>query len=279
MVRQTVKPLRWVVVSDGSTDATNQVVQAYADRHDWIRLLQLPQQRERNFAGKVTAFNAGYDTVRHLTFDIIGNLDGDVSFDDDYLAFLVSKFAQNPRLGVAGTPYREENPIHDDRFKSPTHVSGACQLFRRDCFEAIGGYRPVKSGGIDLIALLAAQAKGWQTQRFDARSCQHHRSVGGGQHANVWRRLLNLGAKDYLLGSHPFFELFRCASQMLRRPYLAGGALMLTGYTWAMLRRMERSMPEDLIEIRQRDQLQRLRVFLKHPLKHLFGPASVATQS
>jgi poly-beta-1,6-N-acetyl-D-glucosamine synthase len=279
MAQQTVKPLRWVIVSDGSTDGTVEIVERYADRYDWIRLVRLAEQRQRSFAGKVTAFNAGYDSVRDLQFDVVGNLDGDVSFDDGYLAFLVSKFAENPRLGVAGTPYREEDPIHDDRFKSPTHVSGACQLFRRACFDEIGGYRPVKAGGIDLIALLAAQAKGWQTQRFDERYCQHHRNVGSGQHANVWRRLLNLGTKDYLLGSHPFFELFRCGSQMQRKPYVFGGSVMLAGYVWAMLRRMERSMPDELIDIRQRDQLQRLKSFLRHPRKHLARPPSAVSQS
>jgi glycosyltransferase involved in cell wall biosynthesis len=236
VVGQTFRPLKWIIVSDGSTDATDDIVAKYVAKHDWIELLRLPERSQRNFAGKVAAFNEGYARVTGLRYDVIGNLDADVSFDEDYLAFLVSKFSGNPSLGVAGTPYREENAMHDERFKNPDHVSGACQMFRRECFEDIGGYRPVKSGGIDLIALLSAQAKGWQTRRFDERSCLHHRNVGSGDISGVYRRLLNRGKKDYLLGSHPIFEIFRSALQMKNRPYIFGGVAMLAGYVWAMVR-------------------------------------------
>src|SRR5713101_9789849 len=140
VVNQTVRPLKWVIVSDGSTDGTDEIVRNYGTKHEWIELVRLPERTHRNFAGKVAAFDAGYARVSELKFDVVGNLDADVSFEADYLAFLISKFTENPGLGVAGTPYREENAAHDDRFKSPDHVSGACQMFRRKCFEDIGGY-------------------------------------------------------------------------------------------------------------------------------------------
>jgi biofilm PGA synthesis N-glycosyltransferase PgaC len=268
VLRQTHRPLRWVIVSDGSTDGTDDIVRTHAARHDWIELLRQPEHAQRDFAGKAAAFKAGCARMAGLKYDVIGNLDGDVSFEADYLAFLVSKFAENPRLGVAGTPYREQNAEHDDRFKSPDHVSGACQMFRRECFEDIGGYAPIKGGGIDLIALLSARAKGWQTRRFDEQYCMHHRNQGTGQHVGAFRRLLNHGKKDYLLGSHPAFEIFRSAWQMKSRPYVLGGVLMLLAYAWAMIRRPERSMPEALIKIRRNDQMRRLKDVLRHPLKH-----------
>lgn len=258
VIQQTVRPLKWVVASDGSTDGTDEIVERYAQQHDWIELVRVPEHASRNFAGKVRAFNAGYARVADLDFEVLANLDGDVSFDETYLAFLVSKFSENPRLGVAGTPYREENAAHDETFKNPDHVSGACQMFRRQCFEEIGGYAAVESGGIDLIALLAAQAKGWQTRRYDERFCFHHRNVGSGNYANILQRLLARGRKDYQLGSHPIFEIFRSMNQMRTRPYLIGGVLMMAGYSWAMLRRVKRTMPSELRTLRQRDQMQRL---------------------
>ena len=270
---QSVRPTKWVIVSDGSTDGTDDIVRNCVVQHDWIELVRLPEHSQRSFAGKVDAFNAGHARVAGLEYDVIGNLDADVSFEEDYLAFLVAKFAENPRLGVAGTPYREENPIHDDRFKSPEHVSGACQMFRRECFEDIGGYQPISSGGIDLVALLSAQAKGWQTRRFDEKVCRHHRNVGSGDHVSVYKRLLNRGKKDYILGSHPAFEIFRSAYQMKNRPYIIGGLLNLFGYVWAMLRHVERTMPEELIELRRSDQMQRLKDFLRHPLESRNGRA------
>lgn len=266
VVRQTVHPCRWVIVSDGSTDGTDEIVSEYVARHDWIQLVRIAERSERHFAGKVDAFNAGFEIVKSMEYEVIGNLDADVSLEDrEYLAFLVQKFSENPRLGVAGTPYLEENAEHNEQFKSPDHVSGACQLFRRACFEEIGGYPPVRSGGIDLIALLAAQAKGWQTRRFDEKACVHHRRVGSGMDSGTYRRLLNRGRKDYLLGSHPLFEVFRSANQVRTRPYVIGGVLMLAGYFWAMLRRTERTMPHDLMMIRRADQMRRLRETLRWP--------------
>lgn len=267
VVGQTVRPVKWVIVSDGATDGTDDIVKSYAAQHDWIELVRIPERAQRSFAGKVAAFNAGYATVAGVKYDVIGNLDADVSFEEDYLAFLMGKFAENPRLGVAGTPYREENASHDVQFMSPTHVSGACQLFRRECFEEIGGYRPVSSGGIDLIALLSAQAKGWQTWRFDEKECFHRRNVGSGDHSGIFRRLLNRGRKDYLLGSHPGFEIFRAAYQMKSKPYVIGGVLMLVGYAWSMLSGVQPTMPDELIELRRRDQIQRLKDVLRHPLR------------
>jgi len=279
VIAQTVLPLKWVIVSDGSTDGTNEIVEKYLPGRPWIELIKLAERPQRNFAAKVAAFNVGYAKLAGLDYEVIGNLDADVSFEPDYLAYLLNKFADYPELGVAGTPYREENAMYDDRFKSPDHVSGACQLFRRACFEAIGGYPLIKSGGIDFIAVLKAQATGWKTRRFEDKFCWHHKSVGSGSHASVWRRLLNHGRKDYLLGGHPTFELFRTAFQMKRKPYVVGGMLMLAGYMWAMLCRVERTMPSELIAIRQKDQMQRLKDVLRHPLKHSSGLIPAAARS
>lgn len=277
MLQQTLLPLKWVIVSDGATDGTDAIVQKYADQHEWIELVRIPEHEKRSFSGKVAAFNAGYARVSGLAYEVIGNLDADITFEADYLEFLISKFAENPSLGVAGTPYREDKPAHDDRLMSPNHVSGACQLFRRKCFEEIGGYMPIGSGGIDLIAVLAAQAKGWHTWRFNEKSCFHHRSVGGGDHSGILQRLLNRGKKDYLLGSHPGFEIFRSAYQMKSRPYVVGGLLMFAGYASSMLRRVKRTMPDELITLRRRDQVQRLKDTLRNPLRLANPPIQRST--
>src|SRR6266849_5774725 len=138
---QTVLPLNWVIVSDGSTDGTDDIVNKYVARHPWIELVRMPERRERHFAGKVHAFNAGYARVKDLDFGAIGSLDADISFDEDYFFFLLGKLAEDPTLGLVGTPFKEgSSPIYNYHFVNIEHVSGACQLFRRKCFEQVGGY-------------------------------------------------------------------------------------------------------------------------------------------
>jgi len=262
VLRQTARPARWVIVSDGSTDGTNAVVAGYAAAHDWIELVRQSARTERDFAGKVAAFNAGYARVKDLAYDVIGNLDADVTVEGDYFAFLMRKFAENPRLGVAGPAYREaDGRTYDYRFANIQDVAGACQMFRRQCFEAIGGYRPAKSGGIDLIAGLSARAQGWQTRTFTEAVCLHHRPSGSAQYTGMSAKL-HKGRKDYLLGSHPAWELLGAVHQMKSRPYVVGGLLILAGYLWGMLRRVERTMPDELIGLRRREQMQRLRGIL-----------------
>jgi glycosyltransferase involved in cell wall biosynthesis len=265
VVAQTVRPLKWVIVSDGSTDGTDDIVTKYLGENPWIELVRMPARHERHFAGKAIAFNAGYARMKDVSYDVIGNLDADISMDADYFAFLMSKFADNLHLGVGGTPYREKNSNSGDQLVDLEHVSGACQMFRRDCFEAIGGYPLIKSGGIDLIAVLSARAKGWQTRRFAEKFCWHHRKMGGAQHTGL-RERVHRGRMDYLLGSHPVWEIFRSVYQMKNRPYLIGGVLILVGYVWTFLRRVERTMPVNLIKLRRSDQMKRLKNVFRRAL-------------
>src|SRR5205085_1260739 len=106
-------------------------------------------------------------------------------FDPEYYSFLVSKFGENPRLGVAGTPFVEDFSAPDRHtyshsFADLRHVSGACQIFRRKCFEQGGGYVAIKGGGIDWIAVTTARMNGWVTRTFLEKVCYHHRKIGTG---------------------------------------------------------------------------------------------------
>lgn len=262
MVAQTVKPLKWVIVSDGSTDRTDDIVKSYLSENSWIELLRLPERRERHFGGKVMAFNAGWERVKRLPYAIIGNLDADISFDSDYFEFLLAKFAENPSLGVGGTPFTEGKGTYDFRFSSIEHVSGACQLFRRECFEQIGGYIPVKGGGVDHIAVITARMKGWNTRTFIEKVTLHHRGMGTAQHGILMARF-RTGAKDYALGSHMIWELSRTVYQLRKRPFVLGGLMLLAGYLWSMVRRLKRPVSPELVRFRQHEQLQRLKKYLR----------------
>lgn len=262
VVAQTVRPLKWVIVSDGSTDGTDEIVTKYLADNPWIELLRMPERRERHFAGKVHAFNAGYARVKDLPFEIVCSLDADLSFDSEYFLFLLAKLAENPELGLVGTPFQDgPNKTYDFRFVSIEHVSGACQLFRRQCFEDICGYKPVKGGGIDHIAVLTARMKGWKTRTFTEKMSIHHRPMGTAERGTFKARF-KTGSLDYALGGHPIWELFRTCYQMSKHPVLIGGLTLLAGYLWASVTRAERPISPELVKFRRSEQMHRLRDFL-----------------
>jgi glycosyltransferase involved in cell wall biosynthesis len=263
VTNQTVLPRKWVIVSDGSTDGTDDIVKKYMARHPWIELLRMPERAERHFAGKVHAFNAGYAKVRDTENDIIVSLDADISFEDDYFAFLLEKLSADEALGLVGTPFRElAGETYDYRFVNIEHVSGACQVFRRECFEDIGGYLAVKGGSIDHIAVITARMKGWRTRTFTERVCLHHRAMGTAGRSLLKSRF-RLGMKDYSIGNHPMWEFVRTARQMTLAPVLTGGLALAAGYLWGVVRQVPRPVSPELVAFHRREQMQRLSRFIR----------------
>lgn len=263
VVAQTIRPMRWIIVSDGSTDRTDEIVRSYTAMHDWIELVRMPEHRDRQFAAKANCFNAGYRLLEPLSFDLVGNLDADISFAPNYFEFLLGRFAAIPELGVAGTPYAEDvNHPERHAYAHPAanleHVSGACQIFRRRCFEDVGGYVPIKGGAIDWIAVTTARMKGWRTRTFLEKVCFHHRKIGTGNQGALMARF-NYGRKAYYVGGHPLWEMLRGSAEMWRRPYVISGLCFLSGYAWAWVTRMDRPVSTELIAFHRQEQISRLK--------------------
>jgi hypothetical protein len=234
-------------------------VTKYAADYPWIELVRMPDRRERHFAGKVHAFNAGYARVKDLPYEVIGNLDADISFDEDYYSFLLAKLAGDPALGLVGTPFKDSSLApYDYRFVGTEHVCGACQLFRRQCFLEIGGYVPIKGGGVDLVAAISARMKGWKTRTFTDKVSVHGRGIGRAKNSALAFRF-NYGVKDYELGVHPLWEFLRSVYQMKNKPFFLGGLSLGAGYIWALLRRTKRPVSPEFVAFRRREQLRRLR--------------------
>jgi poly-beta-1,6-N-acetyl-D-glucosamine synthase len=266
VTHQTYLPLKWVIVNDGSTDSTASRIEPYLAKHAWIELVNLPVRTERNFAAKVHAFNAGQERVNNLDYEVIGNLDSDVSLDPDHFEFLLTKFSQNPRLGVAGTVFREEGYNSEtDSLEGQLHVSGQCQLFRRDCFSEIGGYFANKAGGIDWIAVTTARMMGWKTRSYREKSFFHYRHLGTAERS-VFAAAFSYGEKDYYLGGHPLWELFRVTYRMVKPPYVVEGLALGLGYGWAALRRLQRPISKELMAFHRREQMRKLKEILKNAL-------------
>ena len=267
VVSQSVLPEKWVIVSDGSIDRTDEIVNSYLNEFDWIDFIRMQEHEGRHFASKVFSFNEGYKRVKSLEYNVIANLDADISFGEDYFTFLLNKFSEIPNLGVAGTPFIEEGlQGYNYNFTNIEHVSGACQLFRRECFDEIGGYTPIKGGGIDWLAVTTARMKGWKTRTFTDRTCFHHRKIGTGN-SSILKARFNLGKEDYYLGSHPLWEIFRAFYQLKSKPFLLSGLSLYFGYNWAFITRVQRPLSEEIINFHRKEQLLRLKEIFKKAVK------------
>ena len=267
VTRQTVIPEKWVIVDDGSTDSTASIVREYLAEHPWIELIHMPRRRDRSFAAKVQSFNAGLRRVHGHPYEVVGNVDADTSFDNDHFEFLLARFREDPELGVAGTVFEEDGYRSDtDSFEGQYHVAGQCQLFRRRCFEDIGGYIPHRAGGIDWMAVTTARMRGWKTRSFREKTFFHHRRLGTAERG-AFAAMFSYGEKDYYLGGHPVWQLFRVGYRLAKPPYVVGGLGLALGYLWAAARRTPRPVSAELMTFHRREQLAKLRAIVTSMLR------------
>jgi glycosyltransferase involved in cell wall biosynthesis len=268
VVTQTVLPERWIIVDDNSTDRTAKIVENYARRYPWIELVRQAQGRSRNFASKAHAVNGGLERVNSLQFEIVGNLDADISFGPNYMEFLMQRFSEDPKLGVAGTPFTQDGDYDSskDSFEGENYVSGPCQLFRRECFHEIGGYVPNRAGGLDWTAVMTARMKGWTARSFSEKRFHHYRTLGTAEKGPL-RALFSYGKKDYYLGGSPVWQLFRVTYRMTKKPVLLGGIALFLGYVWAALRRVNRIVSPELMRFHRHEQMKKLRAIFSSLLR------------
>jgi glycosyltransferase involved in cell wall biosynthesis len=261
VVNQKILPFKWIIVDDGSIDNTNEIVKNYKEKFEFIDLVILQRQETRTFASKVRAFNLGFEKVKNLKFDFIGNLDADVTFENDYYEKILFEFQNNSNLGIAGGDrYDLVNGKYEKVIRSSNSVSGAVQLFRRECFCEIEGYKPMEYGGIDAVAEAMARFKGWEVRTFRDIIFLHHRQTGTAQN-KILKSKFNYGKRDYLIGYHPLFEIIRVGSKVFQKPAVVGTIAWLCGYFLATLKKIGRPLPDDFVYKLRKEQLGRLKSF------------------
>ncbi|MEQ8842808.1 MAG: glycosyltransferase [Acidimicrobiales bacterium] len=237
---QTLQPEVWFVVDDASTDTTTETARTAAAACGIDQFVLVRREREdgRSFGAKARAVAAGWDVAREHPGDIVAIVDADVVLPDDYLETVAARFAADPTLGVTGGVYAhpvgsrvllEVPPIH--------HVPGPTQTFRREVWEAIGGYRTLPNGGIDTAANIDARRAGWSTRCIPELVVQHSRRMGTGGGVRPVVAEFRKGRQDHDLANHPLFELGKLARRTVKPPYVVGALARLMGYGWAGLRR------------------------------------------
>jgi biofilm PGA synthesis N-glycosyltransferase PgaC len=260
VLRQTVKPLAWFIMDDGSTDRTAQIVKGFAEANPFIRLHSTGAQSGRSFGSKDVAIKAAYELARPLDFDFVGIQDGDIApKQDDYYESILGKFQDNPRLGIAGGYiYERKGGVWQCRNgNSEDSVAGGVQMFRRSCFEQIGGYIPLELGGEDWLAQIDARAAGWDVTAYPQYPVLHYRPTSSAN--GRWQGLFRAGLMDASFGSHPVFEILKCLRRIGGYPPVLGSLVRFSGYMWWSLRvRKPIIRPEQAAYLR-REQMAKLR--------------------
>ncbi|WP_299410212.1 glycosyltransferase family 2 protein [uncultured Roseobacter sp.] len=237
VVAQTVTPAAWVIVDDGSTDETPQILADYAARHDWIRIVQKPDRGHRAVGpGVIEAFYAGYATIDPGNFAYSCKLDLDLDLPPRYFEILMQRMQENPRIGTcSGKPYvREGGQLISERRGDEMSV-GMTKFYRQACFDAIGGY--VHEVMWDAIDCHKARSMGWIAVSWDDPELrfEHLRPMGSSQ-TSIYTGRRRHGFGQYFMGSDPLFYLATCVFRMRERPFVLGGLAMLQGYLGAWLR-------------------------------------------
>jgi glycosyltransferase involved in cell wall biosynthesis len=255
MVAQTIRPVEWIIVNDGSTDRTAEIIDEYAARYPWIRAVHRVNRGFRKAGGGVVeAFNDGYRRIVE-DCDYIVKLDGDLSFDSDYFEKCFAIFRREPRLGIGGgavchvengTKQIEHNPVF--------HVRGATKIYRKACWEVIGGFLP--SAGWDTLDEVKANMLGWSTRTFVDLHLIHHRYTGSAE--GLWKGWVKNGRANYICGYHPLFMAVKCISRLRERPFVVGSLALFYGYLSAYVRSVPQIDDRGTIEFLRQQQLGRL---------------------
>jgi glycosyltransferase involved in cell wall biosynthesis len=269
VISQSLRPSRWIIISDGSADGTDQIIQNYVLQHDFIRFLRVSRPPGHSFRSKVLALQAGSKLLEGIEFEYIGNLDADVSVGPTYFEDLIRNFEGCHDLGISSGTVCEKSagefrPRPINRIHSVPH---AAQLVRRECYEAIGGYTVMEYGGEDWYAQTCAKMKGWRVETVSELPVFHHKPTGGG--SNTLRNRFRLGRADHSFGSDPVFELMKCILRLPEKPLVIASLTRLSGFVWSYLNATPRPVSDEFIAFLRKEQRGRILSLLKLNLRAL----------
>jgi len=259
VLAQEVRPRKWVIVSDGSTDDTDAVVSRYAADHPFITLIRRDRSGGHDIASQVQALEAGYAALGDIPYAYIGNLDADVTFDPDYYRKQLEWLRERPDVGITGGMVRDVVNGHVYRERSSSaSIAGAVQFFRRACYEAIGGYLPLSGGMEDTTAGYMARSKGWKTEAILDLTVIHPRHTGGMAERSILRTRFDYGMQTYAIGYSALYMLAHAIYELFEPPYVTGSLFWISGYGWAFLKRNQRVVPLELVRYIHLEQHRKL---------------------
>ena len=257
LAEQTVRPEQWIIVDDGSSDDTGAIIDRYAGIHPWITCVHRSNRGFRDpDIGAIGAFLEGCDAIRVTDWQFIVNLDGDLSLAPAYFERCFDEFTKDPRLGIGGGTLLLHSPdgLPVVERVPEFHVRGATKIYRKACWDAIGGLAAVP--GWDTFDEIKANMLGWRTRSFSDITGLHLRPTGAA--GGGWRDAVKNGRSDYFLGYHPLFMIAKCLKRLCQRPYLANGLGHFVGYASGYLRRRRRVADKRFVKYLRQQQMRRL---------------------
>jgi glycosyltransferase involved in cell wall biosynthesis len=259
ILAQRLKPARWIIVDDASSDDTGSIVSRYRDAHpDLIELIRRDRPHGRDFTHKARAFALGLERARQIGFRFIGNVDADITLGEDYYQRMAQAFDADERLGIVGGMVASSiGGAYVRQEVALDSVAGAVQLFRAECFDAIGGYMPLPHGGLDAAAEIRARMLGWRVRTIPDIVVMEHRRTGSAT-AHPMKARLREGRRMYALGYAPGFFAARCIRRVHEAPAFIGSLGALLGYALAAVRREPRALPPDVVRYLRAEQRVKL---------------------
>jgi len=242
VVAQSIKPVLWIIVDDGSTDSTPDILNSYADKHKFIKIVKRENRGHRSVGpGVIEAFYSGYDNIEIDDFDFICKLDLDLDLPPKYFEILMQRFHENPRIGTcSGKPYyiNDKNKMISEKCGDENSV-GMTKMFRRKCFNQIGGF--VKQVMWDAIDGHKCRMLGWIACSWDEPDLRfiHLRPMGSSQNNMLTGRMRH-GYGQYFMGTSFTYMTVSALYRMTRPPVLIGGFAMWIGYIKSMIFKVER---------------------------------------
>jgi len=268
VLQLTCLPDIWIIVDDDSRDKTASIIQEYAFNRSWIRYYRRRKIPGQSYYGSnVYAIMEGYEQIRDESFEYLAILDADITLPSNYYERLFAEFERDGKLGVVSGIYQEMIRgrlvnVLNDRRSTPK----ALQVFRRACFDEIGGYLPLKNGGEDTCSCIMARMKGWKSWSFPDLKAIHRKPSGMGHTRSVIQARFRMGLNEYGLGTHPLFLLLKSIRRcFLERPFLLSGLARIAGYAKGWIRREERQIPPEVTAFVRAEQVKRIFRWNKFP--------------
>jgi glycosyltransferase involved in cell wall biosynthesis len=263
VISQTYLPRKWVIISDGSTDDTEEIISRYEISYPFIKLIKLANIGKRNFASQAFALNHAIEYLRGTNYDYLGCFDADISVDEDYFENLLYFFDKDNSLGIAGGCIYElgRGRFTNRPYNSLRSVPGAIQMFRKACLDRIGLFTAFPNGGHDVVAEIKARMNNYRVESIPNLIVYHHRHTGTG--SMIIASIFKSGLMDYEIGYHPVFSILKSIRRSIRKPFILSALIRIIGFFWGYLSKKERMVPADVIKFMRKEQERRINPFLK----------------